>query len=312
MCKGNYALSVKEKMSSGVPVGKDCKRGVPSILFTACNTPEACAEKGLDDFLCKNIIIFTHRRAPLSSKTATASPGRGAEPESRRRHERTISAKRVLRSRRFGSGQVRDATTSGTAGTAGERSCPSLWLFQAFVLSGTSRFRRGGLGGVAAAQTRTTRWTQVDRRSDGFRHPDPRTGCLLVLGTDRQAHSTTVSNFHSSTQYRSPVEPSKKTQLSVHEPTERGRHEELSTAYEQLRSQVLGVNGKPPRGPGLAVFLGRGMKAWIDAYRQWSARTATSKTVRSPGSTTLCTPVENEVIVLLTGMLMQRTVQEGR
>jgi hypothetical protein len=108
------------------------------------------------------------------------------------------------------------------------------------------------------------------------------------------------------------VEPSKKTQLSVHEPTERGRHEELSTAYEQLRSQVLGVNGKPPRGPGLAVFLERGMKAWIDTYRQWSARTATSKTARSPQSTTLCTLVENEVIVLLTGMLMQRTVQEGR
>jgi hypothetical protein len=54
------------------------------------------------------------------------------------------------------------------------------------------------------------------------------------------------------------------------------------------------------------------MNAWIDAYRQWSARTATSKTARSPRSTTLCTPVENEVIVLLTGMLMQRTVQEGR
>jgi hypothetical protein len=312
MCKGNYALSVKEKMSCGVSTGKDCKRRFSLSLFTACNTPEACAEKGLDEFPFENIIIFTHRRATLSSKTATASPGRGAEPESRRRHERTISAERVLRSRRFGSGQVRDAAPGGTRGTAGERSCPSLWLFQAFVLSGTSRFRRGRLGGVAASQTRTTRRTQVDRRSDGFRHPHPRTGCFLVLGTDRQAHSATVSNFHSSAQYRSPVEPSKKTQLSVNESTERGRHEELSTAYEQLRSQVLGINGNPPRGPGLAVFLERGMKAWIDAYRQWSALTATSTTARSPRSTTLCTPVKTEVIVLLTGMLMERTVQEGR
>jgi len=58
--------------------------------------------------------------------------------------------------------------------------------------------------------------------------------------------------------------------------------------------------------------LERGMKAWIDAYRQWSAPSATSKTARSPRSTTLCTPVENEMIVLLTGMLMERTVQEGR
>lgn len=312
MCKGNYALSVKEKMFCGVPSDKDCKRGIQSFLFIVCNTPWVWEEKRLDDSRSENIIIFTHRRGPLFSKTATASPGRGAEPKSRYRHERVISAERVLRSRRFSSGQVRDAAASGTGGTAGERSCPRLWLFQAFVLSGTSRFRRGGLGGVAAAQTRTTRRTQVDRRSDGFRHPDPRTGCLLVLGTDRQAHSATVSNFHSSAQYRSPVEPSKKTRLSVKKSTERGWHGELSTAYEQLRSQVLGVNGKPPRGPGLAVFLERGMKAWMDAYRQWSALSATSKTARSPRSTTLCTPVENEMIVLLTGMLMERTVQEGR
>jgi len=312
MCKGNYVFNVKEKMFCRMPANKDCKRRVPFIMFTGCNPPEARTEKGLDDFLCENIIILTHRRAPLSSKTATASPGRGAEPESRRRHERTISTERVLRSRRFGSGQVRDAAASGTRGTAGERSCPSLWLFQAFFLSGSSRFRRCGLGGVTAAQTRTTRRTQVDRRSDGFRHPDAGTGCLFVLGTDWQSHSATVSNFRSSTQYRSPVEPSKKTHLSVNESTICGRHEELSTAYEQLRSQVLGVNGEPPRGPGLAVFLERGMKAWIDAYRQWSALSATSKTARSPRSTTLCTPVENEMIVLLTGMLMERTAQEGR
>ena len=137
MCKGNYALSVKES-----------KRWIQLLGFTDCNTLETRAEIGLDDFLCENIIIFTHRRAPLSSKTASASPGRGAEPESRRRHERTISAERVLRSRRFGSSQVRDAAASGTRGTAGERSCPSLWLFQAFVLSGTSRFRRAGLVGL--------------------------------------------------------------------------------------------------------------------------------------------------------------------
>jgi hypothetical protein len=309
MCKGNDALGVKEKMFRWIRLDEIMAL---SNLFNACNQRETRAEKRLDGFLYENIIILTRRRGPLCSKTATASPGGGAEPEGRRRHERTISAERVLRSRRFDSGQVRDAAPSGTGGTAGERSCSILWLFQAFVLSCTSRFRRGGLGGVAATKTRTTRRTQVDRRSDGFRHPDPRTGCLLVLGTDRRAHSETVSNFHSSTQYRSPVEPSKKTQLSVNQSTERGRHEELSTAYEQLRSQVLGINGNPPRGPGLAVFLERGMKGWIDAYRQWSALTATSKTARSPRSTTLCKPVENEVIILLTGMLMERTVQEGR
>jgi hypothetical protein len=54
------------------------------------------------------------------------------------------------------------------------------------------------------------------------------------------------------------------------------------------------------------------MKAWIDAYRQWSAITAASRTARSPLSTSLLAPVQNDVIVLLTGMLLARTVQEGR
>jgi hypothetical protein len=93
---------------------------------------------------------------------------------------------------------------------------------------------------------------------------------------------------------------------------DRGLHAELSTAYEQLRNQVLGGNEKPPRGPGLAVFLERGMKAWIDAYRQWSALTAANRTARSPLSTSLVAPVRNDVIVLLTGMLLARTVREGR
>lgn len=108
------------------------------------------------------------------------------------------------------------------------------------------------------------------------------------------------------------MEPSKKTQLSVDESRDGDQHAELSTAYEQLRSLVLGVNGKPLRGPGLAVFLERGMKAWIDAYCQWSALSAASQTARSPLSTPLRAPVQNDVIVLLTGMLLERTVQEGR
>jgi hypothetical protein len=108
------------------------------------------------------------------------------------------------------------------------------------------------------------------------------------------------------------VEPSKKTHLSADETSDRSQHTELSTAYEQLRSQILGVNGKPPRGPGLAIFLERGMKAWIDAYRHWSALTAANQTARPPLTIALRAPVQNDVITLLTGMLLERAVQEGR
>ena len=47
MCKGNYALSVKEKMFCGVPSDKDCKREIPSFLFTMCNIQGYGKKKGL-------------------------------------------------------------------------------------------------------------------------------------------------------------------------------------------------------------------------------------------------------------------------
>ncbi len=312
MCKGNYAFHVKEKMFCSVMGGMD-RQGFPSYcVFTIHDHPDGHGQKELDGLSLENIINITQRHASFFPKTATAPPGRRTEPQIRRRYGRVVSAERVFRSRRCGASQVRDAAASATQGTAREPSCSSLWFFPAFVLSGTSRFRRGWLGRITASQTRTTRRPQVDNGSDGFRQPDPGTGYVFVLGRDRQAHSAAVSDIHSPAQYRSPVEPSKKTQLSADEATDCALHVELSTAYEQLRSQVLGVNGKPPRGPGLAVFLERGMKAWINAYRQWLALTPASRTARSPLSTTLRAPVQNDVITLLTGMLLERTVQEGR
>jgi hypothetical protein len=174
-------------------------------------------QKTLDSVSRVNVIIFTDRDAAFSPKTTAAASGRRAQPQSRRRHRRVVSAERVSRSRRCGSGQVRDVAASATRGTAGERRGSILWVFQALLLSGTSRFRRGGPGRFITSQTRTKRRPQVDRRSDGLRWPDPGTGSGRVMGRDRQARSATVSDFHSPAQYRSPVEPSKKTQLSVDE-----------------------------------------------------------------------------------------------
>ena len=310
MCKANYAHSVREKMFIRAPEGVGRRSICHSYEFYLGTKSAQFEQKGLDSTSNENIIVITD--VSCFTKTATASSRGRAEPQGRRCHGRVVSAERVFRSRGFGAGQVRDAAASATRGTAGKRSCPSVWLFPSFVLSGTSCFRRGGLGRFTSPQTRTKGWPQVDRRSDGLRQPGAGTGYVLILGRNRQAHSGPVSDFHSSAQYRSPVEPSKKTHLRVVEASDRSQRAELSTAYEQLRSQVLGVNGKPPRGPGLAVFLERGMKAWIDAYRHWSALTAASQTARPPLSTALPAPVENDVIALLTGMLLERTGQEGR
>ncbi len=46
--------------------------------------------------------------------------------------------------------------------------------------------------------------------------------------------------------------------------------EALSDRYEELRGQVLGVSRE--HGLGLAIFLGRGMAAWIEAWASCGSR----------------------------------------
>ena len=106
------------------------------------------------------------------------------------------------------------------------------------------------------------------------------------------------------------MEPSKKVSVNAATYRERSHHSELTAAYEQLRCHVFGVSVSPPRGPGLAVFLERGMKAWIEAYHQWSERPPVSR--KAPSSTPSRAPAPNEVVVLLTSLLLARSAQEER
>jgi hypothetical protein len=106
------------------------------------------------------------------------------------------------------------------------------------------------------------------------------------------------------------VEPSKKIPVNATTPQERSQNSELTAAYEQLRCQVLGIPSSPPRGPGLAIFLERGMKAWIETYQQWAESTPVSR--KAPGSAPSRLPAQNEVVALLTSLLLARTAQEER
>lgn len=106
------------------------------------------------------------------------------------------------------------------------------------------------------------------------------------------------------------MEPSKKAPVDSAPYQKRPPDPELTAAYEQLRGQVLGIPDPLSRGPGLAVLLERGMKAWMEAYQRWSERASVSQKV--PTSTPLCVSVRNEAVVLLTSLLLERTAQEER
>jgi len=309
MRKDNYVLFVKEMM----PGDKLTRAAISSdCLFIIAD--EVCClagseQKSVDKTHPSDIIILTGSGAPLVPQTRSASAAWRSQPESGRGKRRVVPAKRVLRSSRFGSGQIRDVAASASRGTAGERRSTSFRLFAPFLLSDPSRIRRKWCGWPAASQTRSERRAQADARGDGVRRAQARARSFAVLGRARPADSATLSDLDSRTQYRSTVGASKKTPVSAGN-TLANPDPELAMAYEQLRNQVLGIDATRPRGPGLAVFLERGMKAWIEVYCRWKELTPPGCDKAAPQKHP--SPlVQNDIVVLLTSMLLERARQEG-
>ena len=75
----------------------------------------------------------------------------------------------------------------------------------------------------------------------------------------------------------------------------------LLAAYEELRRQIL--NGQ--RGPGLALFLRRGMREWINACSLCLAASPTKEFTAAPDEAVLPQGgARTEVVLILAGVLL--------
>ena len=74
----------------------------------------------------------------------------------------------------------------------------------------------------------------------------------------------------------------------------------LIAAYEELRRQNL--NGQ--RGPGLALFMRRGMREWMMACSLCLAPSPTREFTAAPDETVLPQSARTEVVLILAGMLL--------
>jgi hypothetical protein len=259
----------------------------------------------LDKATQKSIIALTVHRAPLYFQTRSAAATGGAQSASRRCYGRVVPAKRILRSRRLGSGEVRDVAASASRGTTGKPSRSCVRLFQALLLPSSSRLRRERAARLAASQKGAKDRTQVDARSHGLCPTPTRRRAVPVMGRTWPADSAPISDHDSSAQYRPSMEASKKTPISAGcRRSEQGP--DLTAAYEHLRGQVLGVITNCPRGPGLAVFLERGMKAWIEMYCRWKEQSSTHR-YQEASQKPSGPQHQNEIVVLLTRMLLEHT-----
>jgi hypothetical protein len=81
----------------------------------------------------------------------------------------------------------------------------------------------------------------------------------------------------------------------------------LLAAYEELRRQILGASeiGRP--GPGLALLLSRGMQEWMQACMQFFRTAPEKRAEEKSREEPLPASLRAEVVVLLAGMLLQRS-----
>ncbi len=81
----------------------------------------------------------------------------------------------------------------------------------------------------------------------------------------------------------------------------------LLAAYEEVRRQILGASeiGKP--GPSLALLLSRGMQEWMQACMQFFRVAPEKRPEEKNREEPLPASLRAEVVVLLAGMLLQRS-----
>jgi hypothetical protein len=75
----------------------------------------------------------------------------------------------------------------------------------------------------------------------------------------------------------------------------------LIAAYEQLRRQLL--NGQ--RGPGLTLFMRRGMREWMNGCSLYVAPSPTKEFTATPDEAVLPQGARAEIVLILAGMLLQ-------
>jgi hypothetical protein len=80
----------------------------------------------------------------------------------------------------------------------------------------------------------------------------------------------------------------------------------LITAYEDLRGQFLDGAGGSRSGPGLALLLGRGMWEWVKACGHLLELVPQRPADRAHAEQPLPSGVRAEIVVLLSGMVLQR------
>jgi hypothetical protein len=308
MCKANYALYVKGKMSGKQLSLTHSPNGTVALSANGVNKQGSSTQKDLDTQLAVYIIIFTYEHARRATKqTIIFARARHTESSCKSSTARELSLQRVLRSGRFAAGQVRDAAAGGYRQATDQSGSKDLWLLAPVVLSGASSLSRSWAWRAVATETRASVRAQAHARTDAVRGTCSARRADDLQFADSRTNRSALRYLGSSTQYRSSAATSKKTSVSSEPAAISLADRRLVSAYEELRGQaVQGLR----RGPGLALMMARGFRGWMEACSQLF--TNQSSCTQVPDRSAPCVPsgVREELVILLAGMVLRRTSKE--
>lgn len=275
-------------------------------------------QKRLDKVSANVVIIFTEIRPPnRDDKNATGenrprqaedvTATRNPQPSPARCASSFVPEQRLLRSQRRGAGEIRDAATGASGQAGGFPNGQGVRFLPPIVLPSRICFRAGRSAWITSPEARSKKRSQAHSGSDGVRGQAADRGAITEFHSAGRASAAQLPTESAPPQHRAAASAGKKTislpPSRVAEPFEK---DGLIAAYEGLRGQIL--NGQ--RGPGLALFMRRGMREWMNACSLCVAPSPTKEFTAAPDEAVLPQGARTEIVLILAGMLLHGC-QEG-
>src|SRR5215471_13291702 len=230
---------------------------------------------------------------------------RDVEPATSQRDRRAVCHRQLLRSQRCRPGQIRDAAPRAERGPFGERRRDGFRLLPALVLSGAVCLRGGRARWPSSPQARSQASPQADRGGPGLYCRDAPERAVHADTGAGALNPRAFRNEGSSTKYRAQLTAaSKKTPLNESGAQPRSIPD-LTDEYEQLRREAISRSEFGSKGLGLALFLRRGMTAWMQAWAQCTDHGAPNAHSQ-PATTAAAVPIDlrAQVATLLAGIIL--------
>ena len=267
--------------------------------------------KTLDNTSLMSIIIFTVDAAGADiqdgrerSQTRSSPATRHSQSATPCSHRSAVCQRRLLRCQGSRPGQVRDASPGAERGPFCDWCRGCLRLLPTVLLSSAGGLRGGRACWPGPPKTRPQARAQADRRGSDLPYPDTSERTISADSGTGAFDPKALRNQSPSTKYRTPPAASpKKTPLN-----QSGipsiASSDLTEQYEQLRLEATGRSEHSAQGLGLALFLRRGMAAWMHAWSQCAADLGAPD--RSPRTASAAVPIDmrTQIATLLAGIIL--------